>query len=110
MSYQISPYRASPSCPECAIALGGPPGVASAQSGDAGEYAAPCIYAGAYRWGHRKIDPRKQKPGRPGTGRTVNTPEECEVLIPDRHPAILAGSGLRQFNGVWRRIVRRPRR
>jgi hypothetical protein len=47
------------------------------------------IYAGAYRWGHRKIDPRKQKPGRPGTGRTVNKPEACEVFIRDRHPAYI---------------------
>lgn len=48
------------------------------------------IYAGAYRWGHRKIDPRKQKPGRAGTGRTVNRPEDCEVFIRDRHPAYIA--------------------
>jgi hypothetical protein len=27
------------------------------------------IYAGAYRHGHRALDPRRQQPGRPGTGR-----------------------------------------
>jgi hypothetical protein len=27
------------------------------------------IYAGAYRWGHRQIDPRKKQPGRRSTGR-----------------------------------------
>ena len=60
------------------------------------------IYAGAYRWGHRKIDPRKQKPGRPGTGRTVNTPEECEVLIPDRHPAYVSWE---RFEAIQRRLA-----
>ena len=29
------------------------------------------IYAGAYTWGRRAIDSRRQVPGRPGTGRTV---------------------------------------
>jgi hypothetical protein len=47
----------------------------------------PPIYAGAYRWGHRKIDPRKQQPGRRSTGRTINAPEACDVLIADRFPA-----------------------
>ena len=60
------------------------------------------IYAGAYRWGHRKIDPRKQKPGRPGTGRTVNTPEECEVFIRDRHPAYIPWE---RFEAIQRRLA-----
>ena len=60
------------------------------------------IYAGAYRWGHRKIDPRKQKPGRPGTGRTVNTPEECEVFIRDRHPAYIPWE---RFESIQRRLA-----
>ncbi|MDA1018429.1 MAG: recombinase family protein, partial [Planctomycetota bacterium] len=47
------------------------------------------IYAGAYRWGHREIDPRKQVPGRPTTGRTFNAHDECRVLIRDRFPAYL---------------------
>jgi DNA invertase Pin-like site-specific DNA recombinase len=47
------------------------------------------IYAGAYRWGHRTIDPRKQQPGRPQTGKTINAPESCEVLIKDRFPAYI---------------------
>jgi len=59
------------------------------------------IYAGAYRWGHRKIDPRKQKPGRPGTGRTVNAPEECEVFIRDRHPAYISWE---RFEATGRRL------
>jgi len=60
------------------------------------------IYAGAYRWGHRKIDPRKQKPGRPGTGRTVNAPEECEVFIRDRHPAYIPWE---RFEAIQRRLA-----
>lgn len=47
------------------------------------------IYAGAYRWGHREIDPRKKIPGRPSTGRTFNSHEECRVLIQDRFPAYI---------------------
>jgi hypothetical protein len=48
------------------------------------------IYAGAYRWGHRKIDPRKQQPGRRSTGRTLKLPEACDVLIPHRCPAYIS--------------------
>ena len=48
------------------------------------------IYAGAYRWGHRLIDPRKQQPGRPQTGRTLIPAESCEVLIKDRFPAYIS--------------------
>ncbi len=59
------------------------------------------IYAGAYRWGHRKIDPRRQKPGRLGTGRTVNRPEECEVLIKDRFPAYISWE---RFDAIGKRL------
>ncbi len=47
------------------------------------------IYAGAYRWGHREIDPRKKVPGRPMTGRTFNSHDKCRVLIRDRFPAYI---------------------
>jgi len=46
----------------------------------------PPIDAGAYRWGHRQRDPRQQQPGRRSTGRTVNPPEACAVLMADRLP------------------------
>lgn len=46
-------------------------------------------YAGAYRFGHRSIDPRKKQPGRPSTGKQVRRPEECLVLIRDRLPAYI---------------------
>ena len=47
------------------------------------------IYAGAYRWGHREVDPRKKVPGRPTTGRTFRAHDECRVLIRDRFPAYI---------------------
>jgi DNA invertase Pin-like site-specific DNA recombinase len=47
------------------------------------------VYAGAYTWGRRPIDPRAQVPGRPGTGRKVAEPERCQVLIRDRCPAYI---------------------
>lgn len=47
------------------------------------------IYAGAYRWGHREVDPRKKVPGRPTSGRTFNAHDKCRVLIRDRFPAYI---------------------
>ncbi len=46
-------------------------------------------YAGAYRFGHRPIDPRRKRPGRPNTGKRIRRPEECLVLIRDRLPAYI---------------------
>lgn len=48
------------------------------------------IYAGVYRWGHRQVDPRKKRAGRPGTGRTLQAYDACRVLIRDRFPAYIA--------------------
>lgn len=50
------------------------------------------IYAGFYRWGHRLIDPRKKQPGKPGSGRTINKPENCQVLLADCCPAYISVS------------------
>jgi len=47
------------------------------------------VYAGYYRHGHRTIDPRRQVPGRPGTGRTCCKPEACPVLLEGRCPAYI---------------------
>jgi hypothetical protein len=47
------------------------------------------VYAGYYRHGHRALDPRRQVPGRPGTGRTNNKPEDCLVLLEGRCPAYI---------------------
>jgi Recombinase zinc beta ribbon domain/Recombinase len=46
-------------------------------------------YAGAYRFGHRPVDPRRKRPGRPNTGKLIRRPEECTVLIRDRLPAYI---------------------
>jgi len=58
------------------------------------------ISAGASRWGHRKIDPRTPPPGRRSTGRTINGPEACDVLIPNRLPASIS----------WERCAALPQR
>jgi DNA invertase Pin-like site-specific DNA recombinase len=47
------------------------------------------VYAGYYRHGHRTLDPRRQVPGRPGTGRTIHPPQECPVLLEGRCPAYI---------------------
>jgi DNA invertase Pin-like site-specific DNA recombinase len=60
------------------------------------------ISAGAYRWGHRLIDPRKQQPGRPQTGRTLIPAESCEVLIKDRFPAYISWD---RFVGIQQRLA-----
>ena len=60
------------------------------------------ISAGAYRWGHRQIDPRKHPPGRPSTGRTINIPEACDGLSPHRLPAYLSGE---RFVAIQRRLA-----
>jgi hypothetical protein len=47
------------------------------------------IYAGAYAYGRRQVDPRRQRPGRPSSGRRVIDPEGWVVLLPDRLPAYI---------------------
>jgi Recombinase/Recombinase zinc beta ribbon domain len=46
-------------------------------------------YAGAYVYGVRSTDRRRQKAGRPGTGRRSSRAEEAEVFLPDRMPAYI---------------------
>jgi DNA invertase Pin-like site-specific DNA recombinase len=48
------------------------------------------IYAGFYRFGHRAVDPRKKVPGRRQSGRTLRSPKDCLVLLPDRCPAYIS--------------------
>jgi DNA invertase Pin-like site-specific DNA recombinase len=48
------------------------------------------IYAGVYTWGTRPVDRRRQKPGRPGTGRRLRGPDDVEVFLPDRLPAYIS--------------------
>jgi DNA invertase Pin-like site-specific DNA recombinase len=48
------------------------------------------IYAGAYVYGRRRVDPRRQQPGRPATGRTsLLPPTEWHVCMQDRLPAYI---------------------
>jgi DNA invertase Pin-like site-specific DNA recombinase len=47
------------------------------------------IYAGFYRFGHRAIDPRKKVPGKRQSGRTLRSPHDCLVLLPDHCPAYI---------------------
>lgn len=48
------------------------------------------IYAGVYAYGMRSTDRRRQKPGRPGTGRRPPHLEDAEVFLPDRIPAYIS--------------------
>lgn len=48
------------------------------------------IYGGAYVWGRRPTDPRRKRPGRPGTGRTVAALGDWQVFLPDRMPAYIS--------------------
>ena len=62
----------------------------------------PPISAGAYRWGPRKLDPRTHQPGRRRTGRTINVPEACDVLIPNRFPADISWE---RFAAIQQRLA-----
>jgi DNA invertase Pin-like site-specific DNA recombinase len=48
------------------------------------------IYAGAYAYGRRKVDPRRKIAGRPCTGKTVVAPQDCQVFLKDRFPAYIS--------------------
>jgi hypothetical protein len=47
------------------------------------------VYAGAYTWGRRQIDPRRKVPGRRSTGRKMLAAEQCQVLLKDCCPAYI---------------------
>ena len=47
------------------------------------------IYAGAYAYGRRQVDPRRQTPGQRRTGRATIVPEGWVALLRDRLPAYL---------------------
>ena len=48
------------------------------------------LYAGAYVYGRRRVDPRRQHAGRPNSGRIVATPWDATVLLKDRMPAYIS--------------------
>jgi DNA invertase Pin-like site-specific DNA recombinase len=48
------------------------------------------IYAGAYVYGRRQTDPRRQQPGRPATGRTpLVEPADWQACVRDHFPAYI---------------------
>jgi DNA invertase Pin-like site-specific DNA recombinase len=47
------------------------------------------VYAGIYAYGRRRVDPRRQLPGRPSTGRVVRAPDQWLVAIPGLLPAYI---------------------
>ncbi len=54
------------------------------------------IYAGAYVYGRRPTDPKRQQPGRPATGRLVAQPEQWPVLLKERLPAYISWARFEQ--------------
>ncbi|WP_312870804.1 recombinase family protein [Streptomyces himalayensis] len=47
------------------------------------------VYAGIYAYGRRRVEHRRQQPGRPSTGRVVRGEDEWLVFIPDALPAYI---------------------
>jgi DNA invertase Pin-like site-specific DNA recombinase len=47
------------------------------------------VYAGIYAYGRRRVDPHKQLPGRPSTGRVVRSLDQWLVAIPGALPAYI---------------------
>jgi excisionase family DNA binding protein len=54
-----------------------------------GEMLTNPAYAGAYAYGRRAVDPRRQRPGHPGSGRVGGEPGGM-VLLRDRWPAYIS--------------------
>ena len=48
------------------------------------------MYAGAYAYGRRQVDPRKKQAGRPSTGRVVMGSGDWHVLLHDHFPAYIS--------------------
>jgi len=47
------------------------------------------LYAGAYAYGRRQVDPRKKQPGRPSTGRATRARHAYHVLLKAHVPAYI---------------------
>ena len=71
-------------------------------------------YAGAYAYGRRPSDPRRKRPGRPATGRTVAPMEQWEVLLKDQWPAYISWAqyeqNLKQLKANTAQSMGTPRR
>jgi len=60
------------------------------------------LYAGAYSYRRRKVDPRRKVPGKPATGRTNVPRDQWAVLLKDQHPAYISWE---QFEANQRRLA-----
>jgi Recombinase len=47
------------------------------------------LYAGAYAYGRRQVDPRKKQPGRPSTGRVTRPHQTSHALLKEHVPAYI---------------------
>jgi hypothetical protein len=63
------------------------------------------IYAGAYRHGYRRFNPRRKKPGKPASGRVLVPPDQYIALIPDRMPAYIT---MERYQANQKRLRRQP--
>jgi len=66
------------------------------------------IYAGAYAYGRRQVDPRRQTPGRRRTGRATIVPEGWVALLRDRLPASLTWDQYEQHLAQFHANQARP--
>jgi DNA invertase Pin-like site-specific DNA recombinase len=57
------------------------------------------MYAGAYAYGRRQIDPRKKQPGRPSTGRVTHPRQAYHALLKDQVPAYITWAQYEQHLG-----------
>src|SRR4029450_6371646 len=48
------------------------------------------LYAGAYVYGRRQVDPRRKQPARPQTGRVVQEPSAWHAYLPGQCPAYIS--------------------
>jgi hypothetical protein len=64
-------------------------------------------YAGAFTWGRRALDPRRQAPGHRGSGRVEHDPHDCAVFLPDNHPAYISWD---QFQSNLQRLRQQRQR
>jgi DNA invertase Pin-like site-specific DNA recombinase len=57
------------------------------------------LYAGAYAYGRRQVDPRHKQPGRPTTGRLTRRRQDYHVLLRDHVPAYITWQQYEQYLG-----------
>jgi DNA invertase Pin-like site-specific DNA recombinase len=59
------------------------------------------LYAGAYAYGRRQVDPRKKQPGRPSTGRVMRPRHAYHAFLQEHVPAYLTWA---QYEGNLARL------